>query len=683
MDYRSGPLQFIDLAGPLLTAGYVGAAGAVGCAVGWLLMRSRTGGGEPASISTLPAAMYVVDDDGIILSASDAFLRLVGQARESVEGRPARALVLPDDASKLETCGEADLTLASGQRLSVRITRGGVGSKTVAWEDITASNEKLKDLQANNEQLLEFNRGLQDTMLWAREMAAHAEMVSAARTQFLANVSHEIRTPMNSILGMTDLALDTQLTEQQRDYLDMVRASGQSLLILLNDVLDFSKIEAGKLSLHPRRFDLRSVIEETLKPMVLRAASRSLEFYSTIHPDVPERVVGDDERLRQLLLNLTGNAIKFTSSGSIQVAIEPVPGHPDAVRILISDTGIGISPDKQEAIFEPFTQADGSMTRRYGGTGLGLSISAKLVEMMGGRLYVSSRPGEGTTFSTIIHLPRAEGGPSASDVTARKAPRWHGRLRVLVAEDSVTNQILVRRLLEREGHAVDVAQTGEEALQMFRGSKYDLVLMDVQMPEMDGLQATGGIREIEKQEGGHVPILAMTAHAMPGDREQCLAVGMDGYLSKPVQSPDLLRAVYEATALRVYAGADRPPDPGPVDHDAALERVGGDVELLQEVAQLFLDEYPGMLAAIMKALQSKSPQELEHAAHSLKGSVSNFGARSVVRAALALEMLGRAGSVEGGDELLETLEQELKELQPGLEVLAAGDTSGLAEAGLG
>ena len=454
-------------------------------------------------------------------------------------------------------------------------------------------------------------------------------------------------------------------------------------MILLNDVLDFSKIEAGKLALHPRRFDLHSVIVETLKPMVLRAASRSLEFYSTIHPDVPAKVTGDDERLRQLLLNLTGNAIKFTSSGSIHVAIEPAPGHPDAVRILISDTGIGIPPDKQEAIFEPFTQADGSMTRRYGGTGLGLSISAKLVEMMGGRLYVSSRQGEGTTFSTLVTLPRAEGGVSAPDVTARKAPRWQGRLRVLVAEDSVTNQILVRRLLEREGHAVDVAQTGEEALRMFRESKYDLVLMDVQMPEMDGLEATGGIREIEKQEGGHVPILAMTAHAMPGDREQCLAAGMDGYLSKPVQSPELLRAVYEATALRVYAGADRPPDPGPVDHEAALERVGGDVELLQEVAQLFLEEYPGMLAAIRKALENRSPQELEHAAHSLKGSVSNFGAKSVVRAALALEMLGRGGSVEGGEELFETLELELKELQPGLAALAEGDTSGLAEAGLG
>ncbi|MEO8659093.1 MAG: ATP-binding protein [Bryobacteraceae bacterium] len=683
MDYPSGPLQFLDLAGPSVTAAYAGAAGAVGCALGWLLTRSRTRGAPPASIAALPTAMYVVGVDGIILDASDAFLRLVGQARESVEGRPARALVRPEDASKLEASGEADFTLASGQRLTVKITRGGVGSKTVVWEDLTESSEKLKELQANNEQLVEFNRGLQDTMLWAREMAAHAEMVSAARTQFLANVSHEIRTPMNSILGMTDLALDTQLTEQQRDYLDMVRASGQSLLILLNDVLDFSKIEAGKLSLHPRRFDIRALIEEALKPMVLRAASRSLEFYSTIHPDVPAKVVGDDERLRQLLLNLTGNAIKFTSSGSIQVAIEPVPSHPDAVRILISDTGIGIPPDKQEAIFEPFTQADGSMTRRYGGTGLGLSISAKLVEMMGGRLYVSSRPGEGTTFATIIHLPRAEGGPTAVDVTARKAPRWQGRLRVLVAEDSVTNQILVRRLLEREGHAVDVAQTGEEAVRKFRESKYDLVLMDVQMPEMDGLEATGGIREIEKQEGGHVPILAMTAHAMPGDREQCLAAGMDGYLSKPVQSPELLRAVYEATALRVYAGADRLPDPGPVDHEAALERVGGDVELLQEVAQLFLDEYPGMLAAIGKALQGKSPQELEHAAHSLKGSVSNFGARSVVRAALALEMLGRAGSTEGGDELFEMLEHELKELKPALEALAAGDPSGLAEAGPG
>lgn len=650
-----------------------------------------------------PAALCVVLPDGTVARANPAFCRLTGRSRDAVEGAPYTSLVCEESAPDLAALlrrqatghtdpAELELSLASGTTAWMHIQASLIGQPgedryiLAAWTDLTSTRERERELErakeaadAANRELRQFNQSLEDTTLWAREMAAHAEMVSAAKTQFLANVSHEIRTPMNSILGMTDLALDTNLTAEQREYLNMVKSSGQSLLILLNDILDFSKMEVGRLGLDPHEFNLRASIEETLKPMALRAASRSLELTSTVHPDVPTHVLGDAERLRQILLNLVGNAIKFTPTGSIHVSVEPATGHgdPGAIRVLVADTGIGVDPEKQEAIFEPFTQADGSMTRRFGGTGLGLSISAKLVEMMGGRLYLCSAPGEGSTFATLLRLPVTEPVSEA----AEQERTWRGEslrpsipLRVLVAEDSVSNQILVRRLLEREGCFVGIAQTGKEVVEMYLRDPYDLILMDVQMPEMDGLEATAEIREAEKTTGAHVPIIAMTAHAMPGDREECLEAGMDGYLSKPVQSPELLRAVYESSVLRAEPREQdsQVGDAFLMDRSAALERVGGDPVLLREIAQLFLEEYPETLDRILAGLNRGSAKDVEHSAHSLKGSVSNFGARQVVRAALALEVLGRSGSLEGGMTLYEMLVHELDQLRPVLTCIISG-----------
>jgi signal transduction histidine kinase/DNA-binding response OmpR family regulator len=624
--------------------------------------------------------MCLVDAEGTIVRANSCFRQLSAVDGEPSEGRPITSLLTPDSSSWTK---HSELTLLTGARVRSTVTAGANGTLLVAWNDVTDYHKReeewaraKEELEVAIRQLRDFNQALEDTMQWTREMAAHAEMVSAAKSQFLANVSHEIRTPMNSILGMTDLALLTDLTDEQREYLEMVRSSGQSLLILLNDVLDFSKMEAGKAALHPREFELRPSVEEALKPLALRAASRGLEFDCRITEDVPQFVIADSERFRQILLNLVGNAIKFTPSGSVKVRIDRAfQDRPQLLRVLISDTGIGIALERQEAVFEPFTQADGSLTRRFGGTGLGLSISAKLVEMMGGRLFVSSVPGSGSTFATVLSFPLA--APILAASVPEEAPKAEPvrtvRARVLVAEDSPSNQFLVKRLLERAGHTVTIAATGREVIELIRREEFDVILMDLQMPEMDGLEATGTIRQMENDTGKHLPIIAMTAHAMPGNREQCLEAGMDAYLSKPVQAAELLHVIETATASRVDV----------LHYAAALDRVGGDFQLLQEVAQLFLDEYPETLERIRHGMEQGSAKDVEHEAHTLKGSVANFEAAATVRAALALETLGRSGSLEHGMGLYQALTRELDRLRPVLETIVRGGNEAAALASKG
>ncbi len=643
---------------------------------------------------TAPVGLLLISREGLVVDANDAACEVVGLRRDQVSGhhcsemivggeRWTECLMAPFHAASGHASEEVEVILRSGEAavLEMRIALIGHSNElytVVGLTDVSGRRKKQSELErqrdvalAANVELREFNRSLETATIWAREMAAHAEMVSAAKSQFLANVSHEIRTPMNSILGMTDLALGSELNEEQREYLQMVKGSAESLLILLNDVLDFAKMEAGKLSLDPQDFNLREIVEDTLKPLALRAASRSLTFRQRIHPAVPQQLYGEPERLRQVLLNLVGNAVKFTAAGSIEITVEALAQTNDKVtlRFLVSDTGIGIPYDKQDAVFEPFTQADGSMTRRFGGTGLGLSISSKLVEMMGGRLFVTSEPGIGSTFAAVIPF-----GPSSTaerenvaetgEAAVEKPTR---RLQVLVAEDNLSNQMLVRRLLEREGHLVTIAGTGAAVVDMAHHGYYDLILMDLQMPEMNGLEATERIRSLENDKHQHVPIVAITAHAMPGDREACLDAGMDGYISKPIEPGEFLRVVYEAAEHRDVAAVQTQQAPTAqllMDREAAMERVGNDLELLQEVARLFLEEYPESLQRIRSAIERGSARDLERAAHALKGSVSNFGAKKVVQAALELEKLGRSGTVEGAERLYQALEQELAHLEP-------------------
>jgi len=765
-------------------------------------------------IETAPDAIVTINHLGRVTEFNPAAEAIFGYARRESIGRHLEELIIEpsryDALSGLLTGGEIGSVRCSFEAAALRADGTEFPAElTISSVDRAGASPRfvgfLRDLTA---------RKLAEESL--RQAAETAQAASRAKSEFLANMSHEIRTPMNGVIGMTELALDTELTPRQREYLGLVKSSADSLLTVINDILDFSKIEAGKLSLDHTTFALRNALDETLQALAVRAHAKGLELACRIAPEVPDAVVGDLGRLRQVLVNLVGNAIKFTERGEVvaSVALEEFTDLTVGLRVSVSDTGIGIPPHTLQAIFRPFEQADGSTTRRFGGTGLGLTISSKLVELMGGRIWVESEPGVGSTFWFTVklglapqtgsssgdsELPLLEGLPvlivddnatnrlilqevlknwgarptavdcgsaaleelqgavdrrqpfpivlvdgmmpgmdgfdlsgmirarpaiadvrillltsagqpedttrcqtlgisacltkpvrqselfdalmkgmalwnrSVKAIPARHtASERHGPLpaleplHILLAEDHPVNQKVAVRMLQHQGHSVAVASDGRQAIVKLDAGHFDVVLMDLQMPEMDGFEALRAIRDRELVTGRHIPVIALTAHAMQGDRERCLDAGFDGYLPKPIRQADLHKVLESLVH-------DDGPDMSDQQHSVigALNKIcEGDDDFARELAESFLDTAPQCIAGIETALESGDLRAVFAQAHALSGISRTIGAKHLATLATDMEAAGRAadpvaaanlasGLVAAWDQVRAALEQLL------------------------
>ena len=570
-----------------------------------------------------------------------------------------------------------------GRALPMRDEHGAIVQWVGSCTDIDDAKRSKETLQAANDEL-----GLRVLERTSELHAAKeaAEAANRSKSEFLANMSHEIRTPMNGILGMTELVLDTKLDAVQREYLGMAKSSAHALLGLINDILDFSKIEAGKLELESIGFSLRECIGTMLKPLGLRADQKGLELIADIHAEVPDQVTGDALRLQQVLLNLTDNAIKFTERGDVIVGVAVASGAEGGhcLHFTVRDTGIGIPEAKQKLVFEAFAQADGTTTRTHGGTGLGLAIASQLVGKMGGRIWVESVVGEGTTFHFTAHLPaRTAPSPVARQAAAVAEPvaRSMGGLRILLAEDNAINRALAAALIEKGGHSLAHAANGREALMAAAREEFDLIFMDVQMPEMDGLEATQLIRKLEMRTGRHTPIVAMTAHALVGDRQRCIAAGMDDYLSKPLQRAELFemlsraavgRSTDIAVAAPVASVVSRKSDaPSPIfSREHLLDQLDGDEALLSQLIALFQENTPRLLDEILGSIARGSSIDLARTAHALLSSLGPFGAQEAQRLTRLLEAQSLEEDYEETDRIYSALDREMTEIYKALHALA-------------
>jgi two-component system sensor histidine kinase/response regulator len=771
-----------------------------------------------ALIENSPLAIMVLDSDHKVQLCNPAFEALFQYSRLEVVGKGVTALFTEGDLSEARSISR----LTSEQAPIQLVTHRQRKDRSYVDVEVHTVGLVVKGVVAGSlaiYQDISLRKRAEEGMQLAKEAA---EAASRTKSEFLANMSHEIRTPMNGIMGMTELVLDTELNGEQRNYLNLAKVSADSLLSLINDILDYSKIEAGKLEIDAIDFNLGDSLGDTMKTLSLRAHQKGLELAFEITPDVPDALIGDPGRLRQIIVNLIGNAIKFTERGEVVLHVETDSRTRDEIRLhfTVADTGIGIPTEKQASIFAAFNQADGSMTRKYGGTGLGLSISSRLLELMGGRIWVESEIGKGSRFNFIVRFglqksptrtivrrdpmtlrdmrvlivddnatnrqillrmlenwhmtPTAVESAAKAIISLREGkgigrtfplilldaqmpdmdgfalaeiikrnPDWRtatvmmlssagqrgdaircrelgvaayltkpvrqgelldgilialgtrpeskispdlvtrhtlresrNRLHILLVEDNAVNQLVALRLLEKYGHTVGVAANGRKALEKLKQEPYDLILMDVQMPEMNGWEATQAIREKERLTGGHIPIVAMTAHAMKGDEERCLAAGMDAYLTKPIHTQELL-SVLDGIGNH-KAGPTVPLDmpsnkstTDAIDLDATLERLDGDRNLFRELTKVFTNDCPKIVERMRRAIVMHDAKGLEGCAHTLKGSSANLGALAVSHAAAEIERLAGTGNVESTSVEFRLLQEELERAFAELESIQA------------
>ncbi|MGE5372564.1 MAG: response regulator [Solirubrobacterales bacterium] len=478
-----------------------------------------------------------------------------------------------------------------------------------------------------------------------RKAIEDSEEANRIKSQFLANVSHELRTPLNGIKGMTTLSLSTELTLEQQQYMHMIMSCADTLLNIINDILDFSRIEAKAVRIEQVQFELAEWLNQILRPMSVRAREKGLKIFSHIDHGLPPELIGDPIRLKQVLNNLIDNAMKFTEEGSVRLELirEYTLDNIIRIRFSVTDTGIGIAEDEMALLFKSFSQVDGSYTRKYGGTGLGLTISKELVEMMGGTIEVTSTKGKGSTFSFTLELGIGVGHTERANYKPTVITKSLTRLRVLLAEDERINRIMAANTLSKRGHQVEVAQNGREALELYRRSDYDVILMDIQMPEMDGIEATRLIRELEAEAGKHTPIIALTAHAFDEDRERVLMAGMDGYITKPFHATELFELIeqnaFHPAIIEQKANQLAEQAPKKANGISTQENEG----FLRDIIELYLYDVPRQIERMREAFYVGDLMMVERLAHTIKGSSSYVNAEAIKNLAFKLELASRKG----------------------------------------